>query len=557
MFNIRFRSIFAIIFIAGLLVVPTLAGAAGSGTCAVTPDTVRMDSEGATFTFAYAAAETMDGGGIRITVPEGWPLPQGDPGLDGYTTAVSTGSIDQPYLVDRAIEIPIQNLSAGQTITVSYGAGGGDSGVTVPAVPGDYGFQTESKLASDDDFSALEPESVIVRVIALFKSDLAITTQDTNLDQIIDEGDVFRVTVMINNPAGSDIARNVSFRYTPGEFVSVTPLSVQSTQGSVISDADPVEVFLGDIQPGVTAMVRFDVSIDGAPEGAQISFQGVVWGDNVPETLTDDPSDNIEESPAKVTMNAKVVNPTQYTGWWYRSMFDDGNGFGIEVQAGNPYGYTLFVAWFTYDYATGEPTWYTSGGLMTGDNYYSGEMRKWTGYPQGGSAGDFHSYPVGTINITFDSRERATFGWSATLGFARISGASSTIFRFMDDFFPGSPHSGNINGWWQDPAFEGTGVFVEAQGGGLFMAWFHYGDDSQPRWLSSGNTFTNNATLYQGNLNLWRNGATPVMPFGTPDEPLNAGAITVNCLPDQAIMNALGMNLTLRKWNFAVLGNDQ
>ena len=35
-------------------------------------------------------------------------------------------------------------------------------------------------------------------------------------------------------------------------------------------------------------------------------------------------------------------------------------------------------------------------------------------------------------------------------------------------------------------AFPGMGVFLENQGGTLFLAWYHYGEDGTSRWWSAG-----------------------------------------------------------------------
>ncbi|HOB89955.1 MAG TPA: Ig-like domain repeat protein, partial [Candidatus Colwellbacteria bacterium] len=65
----------------------------GSGTNTVNPTTTTASSTGNEFDFTYTASETMDSGGINITVPAGWSSPQGTSGVPGYTTAASTGII--------------------------------------------------------------------------------------------------------------------------------------------------------------------------------------------------------------------------------------------------------------------------------------------------------------------------------------------------------------------------------------------------------------------------------------------------------------------------------
>lgn len=62
---------------AGSFVVPSARAADGSGTATVSPGIVNAGSTGNTLTFTYAAAEAMSSGGITVTVPSGWTLPQG------------------------------------------------------------------------------------------------------------------------------------------------------------------------------------------------------------------------------------------------------------------------------------------------------------------------------------------------------------------------------------------------------------------------------------------------------------------------------------------------
>lgn len=65
----------------------------GSGANSVSPVSVTSGSTGNTLTFTFTAAETMDSGGIAITVPAGWSAPQGTSGVSGYTTASSTSGM--------------------------------------------------------------------------------------------------------------------------------------------------------------------------------------------------------------------------------------------------------------------------------------------------------------------------------------------------------------------------------------------------------------------------------------------------------------------------------
>jgi hypothetical protein len=70
-----------------------ILAADGSGTNTVSPNSALRSSTGNTFNFTFTAAESMNSGGITITVPAGWSSPQGTSGVAGYTTLTTTGLI--------------------------------------------------------------------------------------------------------------------------------------------------------------------------------------------------------------------------------------------------------------------------------------------------------------------------------------------------------------------------------------------------------------------------------------------------------------------------------
>ena len=79
----------------------------GSGTNTVSPTTGTTSTTGNTYTFTFTAAETMNSGGIKITVPSGWSAPQGTAGTAGYTTAVGNGTATvADVLNDADVEDP-------------------------------------------------------------------------------------------------------------------------------------------------------------------------------------------------------------------------------------------------------------------------------------------------------------------------------------------------------------------------------------------------------------------------------------------------------------------
>ena len=105
----------------------------GSGTASVSPYAVPAYSSGNEIVITYTAEGLIHRGVLTVAIPSGWTPPQNVPGLLGYTTVTSTGSIDDVTFTNQTIQVNIQTLMPGDTITLIYGNGGYDSGVTAPA----------------------------------------------------------------------------------------------------------------------------------------------------------------------------------------------------------------------------------------------------------------------------------------------------------------------------------------------------------------------------------------------------------------------------------------
>ena len=94
---------------------------------------------GATVTIEFKAVGPMDGGLVQVTIPNGWTIPQGTPGQAGYVTVVpeSGVSIGQIGFTPGFLmfSIPIVTIRKDQKLTITYGAGGGASGITVSTTP--------------------------------------------------------------------------------------------------------------------------------------------------------------------------------------------------------------------------------------------------------------------------------------------------------------------------------------------------------------------------------------------------------------------------------------
>ena len=105
----------------------------GSGTATVSPYVVAAHSSGNEIVITYTAEGIMRGGTLAVNIASGWTPPQDVPGLPGYTTVTSTGTIGKATFRNQRIQVEIQILMPTDTITLIYGAGGGSSGATASA----------------------------------------------------------------------------------------------------------------------------------------------------------------------------------------------------------------------------------------------------------------------------------------------------------------------------------------------------------------------------------------------------------------------------------------
>jgi hypothetical protein len=230
-----------------------------------------------------------------------------------------------------------------------------------------------------------------------------------------------------------------------------------------------------------------------------------------------------------------------YTGWWYDPK-ESGTGLSIEVQEG-----MLFLGWCTYQEKTGEPIWYSSGGAMTDQNTYSGTVLAWTGWPLGAAYAPPIAYPVGTIEIKFLSQGQARVSWA--LGKHQDA---AYLVRFMDDFSPGDKDTRAIHGWWVASSLPGMGIFMESQGGTLFMAWYHYRADGSPRWWSSSSDFAPGATIFSGLLREWGNGPCIGCTYQLPDPPEHPGSVIIRFDSEShATIKWPGGQINLEKFNLS------
>ncbi len=233
----------------------------------------------------------------------------------------------------------------------------------------------------------------------------------------------------------------------------------------------------------------------------------------------------------------------QLTGWWY-DPDEPGTGLATEVKDNK-----IYLAWFVFD-GQGRTTWYSAGGQMTDQNNFSGDLYSWTGWPWG----DNYQPPVpsiiGTIVVNFSQAPSEQLTFTALLHGQVIT---KTFSPFMDDFSPGPEDSRHLTGWWYDPAYNGMGFFLDAQGGKMALAWYNYRDDHSARWWTSNNILADGSSVYLGNMDGWRGGPCATCPYSSPPtiEPGAGGTISIT-FTDGDHAEALVGDITLHLQRFQV-----
>ncbi len=197
----------------------------------------------------------------------------------------------------------------------------------------------------------------------------------------------------------------------------------------------------------------------------------------------------------------------KFTGWWYNKN-EQGTGLALEIQ-----GKRLFAAWFIFD-EEGRTSWYTTGGNMTSDTTYQGDVFKWEGWPWGQAYQQPVREKVGSTTLNLDQGAEDTVTYT---GISDNVTESKTLTSFMADFAPGDKDPRNLTGWWYDPNYEGMGFFIDARGGKMAMVWYNYRNDKSSRWWTSSGPFSSNATTYTGTLDGWKNGQCFACPYQQPE----------------------------------------
>lgn len=133
---------------------------------------------------------------------------------------------------------------------------------------------------------------------------------DQNNDGLADPGDTLAYTVVLQNSGGAPAA-GLNFTDTPDANTALVNGSVSTTAGTITSGNGAGETSVG-VEVGTlagagdTATIVFNVTInDPLPFGVtKVANQGLVSGDLIADTLTDDPAQPGATDPTRVAVTA-------------------------------------------------------------------------------------------------------------------------------------------------------------------------------------------------------------------------------------------------------------
>jgi hypothetical protein len=348
-------------------------------------------------------------------------------------------------------------------------------------------------------------------------------------------GSNVNATAEVGEPshAGSGAVRSAWWSWTPTSTASVT----FTTLGSVFNTR--LAIYTGTAVGSLTAVVS------GASAGTGLIYSSVTFT-AVSGTTYRIAVDGVFGTSGAITLNWTQSLPPD-SGWWWNQA-EPGRGFAIETRPATPLLTTprLFIATFAYDSA-GNPAWYMSQGVMSGNTSYSGPLNE---FRDGQTINGSYRAPrmagsIGTISLSFTSPTAGTLTWP---------GGTISIQRYP--FVVGAAISAPVNGtgqtgWWWSGAEPGRGFFIEAQGSIMFLSGFMYESTGRPTWYVTQNTLTG-ATSFSGRLFEYGGGQPIVGAFRSPSTVLDRGTLSVSFSSTTAATVTLpnGTQVSLTRYNF-------
>lgn len=242
----------------------TVPAADGSGTMTVSPTSVNTLASQQTFTFTYTAASGgTSSGTITVQVPAGWTAPQGTSGTAGYTTSTCGGTPSFTGTGPWTVIVGGVTVAGAATCSITYGSGGGTSGVTAPVTPGTATFTTQEESTSTGTLTTIATSPTVTVNSVLSISPPSSVSLGTTIAAGSTVSNVALGSVSYTNTMNDGLAWSVTlaatdlFNATGPKTVPFTNFKI--TVGQTVSPAGPTPTAAGptalgggDSQPGTT-----------------------------------------------------------------------------------------------------------------------------------------------------------------------------------------------------------------------------------------------------------------------------------------------------------------
>jgi uncharacterized repeat protein (TIGR01451 family) len=142
---------------------------------------------------------------------------------------------------------------------------------------------------------------------------------DVNGNGEANPGDTIKYTAHITN-VGNAPATNVTFLDTPDINTALVVGNVTTTDGSVVEGNAmgdvSVEVDIENIPAGNSVIITFEVTVNNAPKADTVTNQGLIEGDNIPSTLSDDPSTDTPGDPTILRIHLPPAQSVPGVSFW-------------------------------------------------------------------------------------------------------------------------------------------------------------------------------------------------------------------------------------------------
>lgn len=233
-----------------------------------------------------------------------------------------------------------RSLAPGATYTCTFSA-------LVSGTPEQQHINTVTATGVDDDEQpVLGTASATIKISGstLQPTKSAALAVDADQNGVPSPGDTLEYTIGVQNK-GAEAAQGLFFEDAPDENSTLLNGSVQTSQGTVTLGNNTgqavILVDIGTLNPNGTVTIRFKVKVNEVlPSGVtQIKNQGLLGGQNLPNTPTDDPNTLAVGDP---TVTPLTLTPL-VTGVKSVRLVTDADNNGVAA-AGDTLEYKLVIA---------------------------------------------------------------------------------------------------------------------------------------------------------------------------------------------------------------------